>query len=59
MAWRRGMGLCANCGGERERVAVINALTGKQLRRGAGRLPVWQMRCVGCGRVQRREEVAA
>jgi len=58
MLWRRGTGLCANCGGARERVPVINDLTGRQLRRGSGRLPVWQMRCCACGRLQRAEVIA-
>jgi hypothetical protein len=59
MKWRRGMGLCANCGGSRVQVPTINALTGRQLRRGPQRLPVYEMRCSGCGRVQRARAVPA
>ncbi len=55
MAGRRQAGLCANCGGARERIPVINALTGLQLRRGTDRDPVWQWRCTSCGRTQRAQ----
>lgn len=53
LLWRRGMGLCPNCGGHRERHPVINEITGAQQRRGPERLPVWRMRCTDCGREQR------
>lgn len=46
---RRGAGLCPNCGGERERLPCVNLLTGRQLLRGAERLPVWQWQCTECG----------
>jgi len=53
LLWRRGMGLCPNCGGARERRPVTNELTGRQLRRGPRRLHVWQQVCTQCGRGQR------
>lgn len=49
---RREAGLCANCGGEREQVPVMNDLLGRQLMRYGQ--PVWAMRCTRCGREQRR-----
>lgn len=48
---RREAGLCANCGGERERTPVLNELLGRQQVR-YGQL-VWAMRCTRCGRMQR------
>jgi hypothetical protein len=51
MEERRSQGLCANCGGTRERQPVWNQITNRQLRR-AG-VPVWQMVCTQCGRAQR------
>jgi hypothetical protein len=51
MGARRQAGLCANCGSERKREPVINALTGRQLKR-AGEL-AWELVCQGCGRKQR------
>lgn len=50
---RRRRGVCPNCGAEREVVPVLNDLTGRQLRRGPRREPVWQHRCTGCGHTQR------
>lgn len=55
MAGRRQAGLCANCGGTRVRVPVMNDLTGVQLRRGTARDPVWQWHCTSCGRTQRAQ----
>lgn len=44
---------CLVCGGKREAVPVMNDLTGKQLRRGLLREPVWRVVCSDCGRQER------
>jgi hypothetical protein len=51
MEARRAEGLCANCGGAREREPVWNQITNRQQRRGGQ--PVYQMVCQQCGRRQR------
>lgn len=48
---RRRLGLCPNCGSEREKLAVINSITKRQLHRNGE--PVFVMKCTGCGREQR------
>lgn len=45
---------CRVCGGNREVRPVMNALTGKQLKRTIGRELVFEIVCTGCGRRERR-----